>query len=161
MVGLASERLGARAAVFRHDLHDPLEFAADGSFDIVVASLVLHYLRDWEPVLTEFRRVLAPGGVVIFSTHHPAWDWQEFNPDDYFAVKQVTDTWIRAGRPFEVTFWRRPLRAMTAAVRAAGLVIDDLVEPEPLPELAAQDPEDYEQLRTSPFFLHFRLRARP
>ncbi|MGO9560724.1 MAG: class I SAM-dependent methyltransferase [Acidimicrobiales bacterium] len=161
MAALTSERVGDRADIRQHDLHDPLTFAADASYDVVVASLVLHYLRDWEPVLAEFRRVLAPGGLILFSTHHPSWDWQGHSPEDYFAIKQVSETWLRGGEPFEVTFWRRPLRAMTAAVKAAGLVVEDLVEAEPLPELADKDPESYEQLRTSPFFLHFCLRARP
>jgi SAM-dependent methyltransferase len=160
MAALTSERVGDRADIRQHDLQDPLAFAADGSSDVVVASLVLHYLRDWEPVLAEFRRVLAPSGLVVFSTHHPSWDWQVHSPENYFAIKQVSETWMRGGEPFEVTFWRRPLRAMVGAVRGAGLLIEDLVEAEPLPELAEKDPESYEQLRTSPFFLHFCLRAR-
>ncbi|MHB1988537.1 MAG: class I SAM-dependent methyltransferase [Acidimicrobiales bacterium] len=160
MVNLASARVNGRATIFRADLHEPLSFATDGQFDVVVASLVLHYLRDWEPVLTEMQRVLAREGRVIFSTHHPAWDWGDHSPEDYFALKQVTETWIRAGQPFEVTFWRRPLRAMTKAIRAAGLVIEDLTEPEPLAELAGTDPVAYHELQTRPFFLFFCLRRR-
>lgn len=30
---------------------------------------------------------------VLFSTHHPAMDWQLHSRDDYFAVRQVTETW--------------------------------------------------------------------
>ncbi len=41
--------------------------------------------------LAEFHRVLAPQGAVVFSTHHPARDWQLHSPDDYFVIKQVTD----------------------------------------------------------------------
>jgi hypothetical protein len=47
---------------------------------------VLHYLADWVGPLTEFHRVLAPHGAVVFSTHHPAMDWQLHSPEDYFAV---------------------------------------------------------------------------
>lgn len=159
MVSLAKERVGSRATVLRADLHEGLPFAVDGQTDLVVASLVLHYLRDWEPVFAEFRRVLAPGGAVVFSTHHPAWDWQDHSPDDYFALVQVSETWTRGGLPFEVTFWRRPLRDMTRVIAEAGFVIEALVEADPLPALAAKDPEADHQLRTSPFFLHFRLRA--
>jgi SAM-dependent methyltransferase len=159
MVSLAKERVGGRATVFQADLHDGLPFAPDGRTDLVVASLVLHYLRDWGPVFAEFRRVLAPGGAVVFSTHHPAWDWQGHSPDDYFAVIQVSETWMRGGLPFEVTFWRRPLREMTRVIAGVDFLIEELVEAEPLPALASSDPEADHQLRTSPFFLHFRLRA--
>lgn len=75
-----------------------------------MASLVLHYVADWAAVLTEFHRVLTPDGAVVFSTHHPAKDWQLDSPEDYFAVKQVTEAWDRGGKPFEVTFWRRRSR---------------------------------------------------
>jgi ubiquinone/menaquinone biosynthesis C-methylase UbiE len=49
MVELARQRLGENAALHVADLSQPLPFA-DGAFDDVVASLVLHYLRDWAPV---------------------------------------------------------------------------------------------------------------
>ena len=160
MVRLTRERTGGRAEVRLADLAEPLTFAADGSMDVVVASLVLHYVADWHPVLREFHRVLAPGGMVVFSTHHPAMDWQLHSPDDYFAVRQVTETWTLVGGPFDVTFWRRPLTAMTAAVTAAGFVIDRLVEPVPAPQLREQDPEADARLRTSPAFLFFRLAKR-
>ena len=46
MVALARRRLGDEADLRVADLGDPLPFA-DGAFDDVVASLVLHYLEDW------------------------------------------------------------------------------------------------------------------
>lgn len=36
--------------------------APQESFDLVVSSLVLHHIRDLEPVLTGFRSLVAPGG---------------------------------------------------------------------------------------------------
>jgi SAM-dependent methyltransferase len=160
MIRLASERLGDRARLLTADLSDPLTFAADASVDLVVASLVLHYLADWTAPLAEFHRVLAPGGTVVFSTHHPAMNWQLHSPEDYFAIMQVTETWHKGGQPFDVTFWRRPLTAMTAAITSAGFVIDQLVEPAPLPELQRSSPQDYDKLRTRPGFLFFRLTKR-
>lgn len=161
MVRLARDRVGGRARILVADLAEPLAFAADASADLVVASLVLHYLADWVGPLAEFRRVLAPRGAVVFSTHHPAMDWQLHSQDDYFAVKQVTEVWTKAGESFDVTFWRRPLTAMTAAVSEAGFVIDQLVEPEPAAELRRRDPRNYEKIRTAPRFLFFRLAKRP
>jgi SAM-dependent methyltransferase len=161
MVRLATERVGRRARILIADLAEPLSFAADASADLVVASLVLHYLADWAAPLREFHRILAPNGAVVFSTHHPAMDWQLHSRADYFAVKQVTETWTKDGQPFDVTFWRRPLTAMTAAIAEAGFVIDRLVEPAAVPELRHRDPDDYQRLLTSPVFLFFRLAKRP
>jgi len=158
MVDLARSRVGDRADFFVADLAEPLSFAPDNSFDLVVASLVLHYVENWVPVLQEFRRVLVPDGSVVFSTHHPTQDAKVFSPDDYFAIKLVTERW--GDEPgFDVTFWRRPLTAMTRAIAEAGFVVSDLVEPGPVPELEDVDPELFHRFKTQPQFLFFRLRA--
>jgi ubiquinone/menaquinone biosynthesis C-methylase UbiE len=158
MVALARNAVGDKARFLVADLSQPLTFAADHSFDVVVASLVLHYVKDWQYVLREFHRVLTPTGAVVFSTHHPAMDW-EHSPDDYFATKQITERWLKGAANFDVTFWRRPLTAMTHAIASSGFAIEQLVEPEPIPELRDRDPVAYERIRTQPRFLFFRLRA--
>jgi ubiquinone/menaquinone biosynthesis C-methylase UbiE len=157
MLDLARRSIGDRADLVVADLAAPLPFETS-AFDIAVASLVLHYVRDWTASLRELHRVLNPEGLVVFSTHHPTMDWVLNSLDDYFTVKQWTDTWPKGGRAFEVTFWRRPLTAMCEAIADAGFVIERLVEPEPLAELAERDADAYETIRTKPRFLFFRLR---
>lgn len=157
MVQLARNRVGDRARIVLADLAEPLDFMPDASVDLVVASLVLHYVADWAAVLREFHRVLVPDGTVVFSTHHPAMDWQLHSRDNYFAIKRVTETWDMPEGSHEVTFWRRPLTAMTAAIADADFVIEQLIEPEPVPELRRRDAEADTRLRTSPAFLFFRL----
>lgn len=56
---------------------------------------------------------------------------------------EITDTWNVGGKDFEVTFWRRPLTAMTEAISHAGFLIEGLVEPEPMPELQRIDLRAY------------------
>jgi SAM-dependent methyltransferase len=155
---LARRAVTGRAEVLVADLAQPLSFAQGGSFDLIVASLVMHYVRDWHAVLGEFRRVLKPDGAVVFSTHHPAMDWQLHTPEDYFAVRQVTATWTIGSEQFQVSFWRRPLTMMAEAIASAGFVIERLAEPMPLVELADRDPAAYKVIRTKPTFLFFRLR---
>jgi ubiquinone/menaquinone biosynthesis C-methylase UbiE len=158
MVALARNVVDDRATLFVADLCEPLSFAADHSFDLVVASLVLHYIRDWHDVFNEFHRVVVASGAVVFSTHHPAMDW-EHSPDDYFATKQITEQWDKGSLEFDVTFWRRPLTAMTRVIASSGFVIEQLVEPQPLPELRDLDADAYERINTQPRFLFFRLRS--
>ena len=107
--------------------------------------------------VAEISRGRAARGAVVFSTHHPAMDWQLYSPEDYFAVKQVTEAWTRDGESFDVTVWRRPLTAMTEAISGAGFVIDQLVEPAPAAELRQRDPKNHDKIRMSPRFLFFRL----
>jgi SAM-dependent methyltransferase len=163
MVRLARtrNRTAGKADIFVADLARPFAFAPDASRDLIVASLALHYVADWGPVLAEFHRVLASDGAVVFSVHHPASDWQHHSRDNYFAIKQVTETWRLPGGNYQVTFWRRPLTAITQAISDAGFLIDRLIEPQPLPELAQRRPEEHGWLATAPNFLFFRLVKRP
>ena len=52
------------------------------------------------------------------------------------------------------------LEAMTAVCadfREAGFVIEELLEPRPVPEMAHRYPEDHAQLERLPAFIAFRL----
>jgi len=158
MAELARRRLGDRASVYVADIAQALSFASTGEFDLVVASLVMHYVYDWQSTLGEFHRVVKPEGRVVFSTHHPTMDWLVHSPEDYFATKKVTETWSKGTGQFEVTFWRRPLTAMCHAIACAGFVIEQLVEPEALASLAGHDPVAYDKIRTEPRFVFFALR---
>ncbi len=44
---------------------------ADDSFDFIFSNLMLQWCMDPEPVFTELRRVLAPGGLLLFTTFGP------------------------------------------------------------------------------------------
>src|ERR1041385_6870464 len=69
-VQLTQARVAKRAKVLQADLAEPLRFARDEEFDLVLCPLVLHYLKDWQPILREFHRVLKSHGTLVFSTHH-------------------------------------------------------------------------------------------
>jgi ubiquinone/menaquinone biosynthesis C-methylase UbiE len=128
MIELARQRLGDDAALHVADLGQPLPFD-DGAFDDVVASLVLHYLRDWAAPLAELRRVLKPGGRLILSVNHPS-VYKLLYPDaDYFAITQYSEEYTFNGRSAALTFWHRPLSAMTDAFTEAGFRISVVSEP--------------------------------
>ncbi|WP_268241471.1 class I SAM-dependent methyltransferase [Nocardia rhizosphaerihabitans] len=140
MLEQARRRLGDDADLRVADLADPLLFP-DGAFDDVVASLVLHYLQDWGPTPAELRRVLAPGGRLIASVEHPFANslgqclaGQETN---YFQTRNRTEEWTMGGQTAQLSFWDRPLHAMTEAFTAAGFRISVISEPPALP--SAQD----------------------
>ncbi|CAL9611939.1 Trans-aconitate 2-methyltransferase [Streptomyces sp. enrichment culture] len=154
LAGLARARLGDRAEVRVHDLREPLHFLPDASVDVVVSSLTLHYLEDWVPVLSEFRRVLAPGGTVVVSTHHPLTDFAMSPSGDYFRVEEPSDEWTGFGSPAPVVrFFRRPLGAMTADVHRAGLGLRELYEPRADPARREEFGDRYGKLSRTPSFL--------
>ena len=155
LLRLARERLPSASFVLG-DLAEPLPFE-DGSFDVVVSSLVMHYLRDWAPTLRELRRCLRPNGAVVLSTHHPAMDAELADSGDYFATELLRDQWTVGGREYEVRFWHRPLSGMFREIAEAGFRVDELTEPQPLPEVRERFPEAWERLTKNPHFLFLRL----
>jgi ubiquinone/menaquinone biosynthesis C-methylase UbiE len=138
MLELARRRLGPDAVLHVADLGSPLPFP-DGAFDDVVASLVLHYLEDWTAPLAELRRVLKPGGRLILSVMHPLLGHALVRPGaDYFATFQWSEeTTTSSGESFVLTYWHRPLPAMTGAFTAAGFRIAVISEPLPAPDTPA------------------------
>ena len=161
MLALARRRLGDEVALHMVDLRDRLPFA-DGAFDDVVASLVLHYLEDWGPTLAEFRRVLRPGGRLIASVDHPfvAYTIQEPRPD-YFATTSYTFTWMFDGQAAPMRFWRKPLHAMTDAFSTAGFRLAVISEPQPDPAARELFPNDFHDLSTKTAFLFFVVDVPP
>jgi SAM-dependent methyltransferase len=152
-VALTMARVGSRARILQADLARPLDFAKDEEFDLVVCPLVMHYLKDWQPAFREFRRVLKLHGTLVFSTHHPFMDWKQFEKEDYFALELLNDEWDGIGK---ISFYRRPLTAMSAALSAAGFYIDYLLEPQPTEDFRRANPESYERLSKNPWFLVIR-----
>ncbi|MER5355454.1 methyltransferase domain-containing protein [Kitasatospora sp. NPDC002551] len=161
MLELARKRLGEDADLHVGDLAERLPFE-DGAFDDVVASLVLHYLEDWGPTLAELRRVLRPGGRLIASVQHPFVDYAIQKPrPDYFATTSYTDEWTFDGKSYPVTFWRRPLHAMTDAFTTAGFRLAVLSEPQPDPAARELFPKDFQHLSTKMSFLFFVVEVPP
>jgi hypothetical protein len=87
------------------------------------------------PTLAEMRRVLRPGGRLIASVQHPFVDYAIQDPrPDYSATTSYTADWVDlVGQAAPMTFWRRPLHAMTDAFTAAGFRLAVISEPQPDP----------------------------
>jgi SAM-dependent methyltransferase len=162
MLELARRRLGDEADLRVADLGGPLPFA-NGAFDDVVASLVLHYLEDWEPTLAELRRMLVPGGRLIVSVDHPfaihGIHRMAGRGTNYFATYNWTEEWTLGGQTVPMSFWNRPLHAMTDAFTAAGFRISVISEPQPVPAVRELFPDEFRSLANGPSFLFFVLHA--
>lgn len=159
MLSVARERLGPDVPLRQADLERPLPFP-DGAFDLVLASLVMHYLPEWEPTLREFHRVLVPHGRVVLSTHHPLMAMRVGGVEEYLGTSPYAEDWPMDGRTMRMRFWHRPLRAMWAAFTSSGFAVDEIAEPDPRPELAEVAPDTYERLTRDAQFLFFSLTAR-
>lgn len=97
----------------------------DGSFDTIVCVLVLCTVADPEATLREMRRLLAPGGSVLFLEHvigrGPAARFQ----------RAASPAWARVAGGCRLD------RDTIAAMREAGFVITDLERPAPFGRMTA------------------------
>lgn len=159
MVDFARQRVGPKGNFYQADLNQPLNFLADDSFDLIVSALTIHYITDLDRLFTEFARVLRPEGYFVFSTHHPFADLQNAAEGRYLDTVLVTETWNSfAGEPVEVSFYHRPLGAITESLASAGFITERLIEPRPTERFREIDPAGYEKLMARPNFLAMRTR---
>jgi SAM-dependent methyltransferase len=154
LVDIARSRFDNRVQVVCADLTAPMTFAREASFDVVFSSLTLHYFERWEPTLREFFRVLVPGGLLLFSTHHPAMTGPRVQ--NYHATQLVVNTWKVDGNETEVRFYHRPLQAILDLVIGAGFRIERVVEPRLTTQASDVDDQTFATLSTKPWFLIVR-----
>jgi SAM-dependent methyltransferase len=159
MVAITKMRLAGRMRVIEADVTDLRDVFADMSFDVVLCSLVLHYITDLTAAFSECARVLRHEGVLVFSTHHPfdaeGFDAKPRGRNGYLHAEIIEEEWEWLGT---MRYWRRPLRDLTEPLNHAGFVIERVWEPDPGEALRLADPQVYARLERVPAFLFVRAR---
>jgi SAM-dependent methyltransferase len=129
------ERAGVRTPMVLADAQR-LPFA-DSSFDLACSAYgAVPFVADSAAVMREVARVLRPGGRWVFSASHPI-RWSYLDDPGPGGLTATTSYFSRepyvevdeAGTPTYVEH-HRTLGDRVREIVAAGLVIDDLVEPE-------------------------------
>ncbi|QGH35904.1 methyltransferase domain-containing protein [Gracilibacillus salitolerans] len=151
MVNATKRRIGEKAKVHCLDLETELPFD-DNSFDIILSSLTLHYIKEWDHVFHEFQRILKPQGILLFSIHHPFTDIKLLPDAKYFSTELIIDTWNKEGKLYKVPFYRRPLNEIINSTQK-NFSIEKITEPLPTMKFKEQSPEKYNRLMESPQFL--------
>jgi hypothetical protein len=80
---------------------------------------------------------------------------------DYFATSKWSDEYTFSGQKAVLTYWHRPLHAMTNAFTAAGFRTAVISEPQPAPEARELFPDVLAKCPSGAFlsFLFFVLEA--
>ena len=144
MLEIAREKNADPAISYQCGAIEDLDFP-DSSFDVVLSSLALHYVRDYGLVIERIARWLRPGGWLVFSAEHPIFtaqgpqDWvydaegniSHFPVDHYFSEGERQAVFLGE----TVTKYHRTLTTYLNTLLANGLRIAQVVEPQPPQEM--------------------------
>jgi SAM-dependent methyltransferase len=144
----------------------------DATFDAVVACLVFEHIDDVDGAINEVARVLEPGGRFVFFLNHPllqtpgsGWiDDQILDPpEQYWRVGPYlaeASTIEQVEKGVFIRFVHRPLGRYVNAMAAAGLVLEQMVEPAP-PAGFLDRAHEYTEAATIPRLLLLVARRTP
>lgn len=151
-------------------MHMPMENISqiNEKFDVVISSLAIHYIDDFDTLVKEIYEKLCENGVFIFSQEHPIntcfsdgerWTRDEngcklyANLSNYSLEGERESKWFVDG----VKKYHRTFATIVNTLIKAGFIIEEVIEPAPTPKLLEQYP-DYEDLYHKPDFLLVKVR---
>lgn len=119
------------------------------SFDVVISSLALHYVKDYEQLVQHIANWLTKGGNFVFSVEHPVFtsygnqDWYydengnilHFPVDRYFYEGQREAVFLQE----KVVKYHRTLTTYLETLMKHGFMIQHVVEPQPPLEMMNMD----------------------
>ena len=140
MLETARIKNSAPAIQYRRSAMEDLTFP-EGSFDVVLSSLALHYVRDFGPLVENIFRWLTPGGTFVFSAEHPVFtaygsqDWYygpggeilHFPVDNYYYEGERDAVFLEE----HVVKYHRTLTTYLNALLDCGFRLKRVVEPQP------------------------------
>ena len=111
-----------------------MPFLQSDSFDYVICSLIIHYIKDWERLFAELYRVMKKDARLFISTHHPymVLDHPLMKNVSYFETTLVEDTWGKKEQPFKVHYYTRSLTNILKPSINSRFKIVSIDEPQPM-----------------------------
>lgn len=139
------------------------------SFDIVISSLAIHYVRNLKQLYSEAYRVLKRGGIFAFSTGHPIFDFINQTENRMIGIKGQKGKRKIYGDYFDES--PKPTRLGSLGVMdlysytfetfiknglEAGFELVDYVDAKPVPSSKKRDKNAYKLTSTLPTFSLFK-----
>ncbi|MBW7475372.1 methyltransferase domain-containing protein [Paenibacillus oenotherae] len=161
MLARAREITNDPAIEYRQLAMEDIDFHGE-EFDVVISSLAIHYVENFDSICSKIHHCLTLGGTFVLSVEHPvftaraAQDWY-YGPQGerlHWPVDDYQDEGQRQTRFLDndVVKYHRTVATYINALIAAGFTITKLSEPQPSPEMLAEHPDMRDELRR-PIFL--------
>lgn len=140
------------------DFHAPEE-----SFDLIVSSLTLHYVRDFQQVVSRIACWLRQGGHFILSMEHPVvtavqgvhpgWICDQHGTNQFWALDCYQDEGVRESHWFVdgVVKYHRTIATVLNTLIEHGLSICQVLEPHAEAWAETEQPQLLQQRRRPPF----------
>lgn len=119
---------------------EDVEFPEE-SFDVILSSLAIHYVEDYETLVKKIYSMLKPGGSLVFTVEHPVftahgaqdWHYDEKGEILHFPVDNYYDEGKRATLFLgeQVIKYHRTLTTYLNTLLSNGFIINQVVEPQP------------------------------
>lgn len=130
-----------------------------GSVDLVVSSLALHYVEDFDDLVRRVAGWLVPGGRFVFSVEHPVVTAPvvEGQLDDYADEGPRQRSWFVDG----VVKYHRPVSSILRELKRQGFRLETVEEPMPTKAQVAAHPWLAVHRRRPPLLLVSALTVTP
>jgi len=138
-------------------------------FDIVIASLVMHYISDWGTSFKEINRVLKKGGFFIFSTGNPVVEsGEKIEIDgikkrffgDYFKERKIDSFWKVKDEDIKVSFYHKTYETIINFVIKNNFEIVGYKDAFPIKKAEKLFPEKYKKYTKIPLFTIWKLKKK-
>ena len=135
------------------------------AFDLACSSLVLHYFDDIKPPIKEAARILKPGGIFVFSMHHPftetftkvenSQNLNRFYAGEYFHQKKYEWKMLDG---MILQSYHHTFEPISKACFQSGFTIETICEPRPEEKDKNSNPEAFLETRDHPIFVIFKCK---
>lgn len=140
MLEVAKEKFNSSKISYIQSSIEDIDFQKN-SFDIVISSLALHYVKDYDRLIQKISEMVKVGGRILFTVEHPTFtaygsqDWY-YNEEGEILHFPVDNYYVEGKREAvflgtTMTKYHRTLSTYLDTLVQHGFQIDRVLEPEP------------------------------
>ncbi len=138
-------------------------------FDAVIASLAIHYVKEYDEVFKEVSRVLKDGGYFVFSIGNPVAESHRKIKcgkrkisvlDNYFKEGKIYNTWRVSGKKIKVYSYHKTYETIIDTILKNGFEIVGYKDAYPIKKAKRLFPEFYDEYTRVPFFCVWKVKKK-